>query len=94
MIFVTVSLEDGKDFDLAKAVKKSPLTRKQLARDAGDQIVQDRDIELVEAAEEARIAEDIKEIERQDQIERREREVRKPFWEFLRPDVSPRWSPL
>ena len=94
IIFVTVSLEDGKDFDIAGAVKRSPLTRKQLARDAGDQKVQDRDVELVEAAEEARIAEDIKEIERQDQIERREREVRKPFWEILRPDISPRWSPL
>ncbi len=40
--------------------------RERVARDVGDQIVQDRDIELVEAAEEARIAEDIKEVERQD----------------------------
>lgn len=85
VIFVTVSLEDGKNFDVNKAVQKSPLTRKQLIRDDNNQVVDDRDVELFKKQEEGRIKEDIKIIERKDKVESRDRAMRKPFWSFLRP---------
>jgi type II secretory pathway component HofQ len=85
VIFVTVTLEDGKSFDLAKSVKTSPLTRKQLILENNNQIVQDRDVELFTKQEEGRMAEDIRIIERRDEVKSRDRAVRKPFWGFLRP---------
>jgi type II secretory pathway component GspD/PulD (secretin) len=85
VIFVTVTLEDGKSFDLEKAVKTSPLTRKQQIREDNNQVVQDRDVELFTKQEEGRIAEDVRIIERKDEVKSRDRARRKPFWGFLRP---------
>ena len=85
VIFVTVTLEDGKKFDLDRANKKSPLTRKQLIREEGNQTVDDRDVELFKAREDDRVKEDVRIIEQKGKVESRDRTLRKPFWSFLRP---------
>ncbi len=64
VIFVTVSLEDGKSFDIEKAVKQSPLTRKQLIRDENNQIIDDRTVELFKAQDDKRVADEIKTLEK------------------------------
>jgi general secretion pathway protein D len=85
VIFVTVSLEDGKKFDVDRAVQKSPLTRKQLVREEGNQVVDDRDVDLFKAREDGRIKEDVRIAEQKGKVESRDRTLRKPFWNFLRP---------
>jgi len=64
VIFVTVSLEDGKSFDVGKAVQKSRLTRKQLISDENDQAVDDREVELFKVKDQSRMAGEIKALEK------------------------------
>ncbi len=85
IIFVTVSLEDGKNFDMAKAVKQSPLTRKQMVRDENNQIVDDHEVDAFKASDESRVEENAKISDRKSQAESHDRALRKPFWSFLRP---------
>jgi type II secretory pathway component GspD/PulD (secretin) len=85
IIFVTVSLEDGKKVDMAKAVKQSPLTRKQLVRDENNQAIDDHAVEVFKGSEEARIKEESKIDERKEQAVTHDRKLRTPFWSFFRP---------
>jgi type IV pilus assembly protein PilQ len=85
IIFVTVSLEDGHKVDMAKAVKQSPLTRKQLVRDENNQTIDDHAVEVFKGSEEARIKEETKINERKEQAVTRDRNLRTPFWNFFRP---------
>lgn len=85
IIFVTVSLEDGKNFDVQKAVSQSPLTRRQIVKDENQKIVDDRAVESFKDRDAARVKEDIKVIERNDQAEKHEHMLRKPLWNVLRP---------
>ncbi len=85
VIFVTVSLEDGQSFDVAKAVKQSPLTRKQIARDENNQAIDDQAIDAFKVSEAARIGEETKINDRKEQAASHDRALRKPFWNFLRP---------
>jgi hypothetical protein len=82
---VTVSLEEGKKVDMAKAVKQSPLTRKQLVRDENNQSIDDHAVEVFKASEEARIKEESKMDERKEQAVTHDRNLRTPFWNFFRP---------
>lgn len=85
IIFVTVSLEDGKNFDVNKAVKQSPLTRKQLVRDENNQVIDDSAVEAMKSREESRIKEETKMNARKEQATAHDHNFRKPFWSFLRP---------
>lgn len=64
VIFVTVSLEDGKSFDLEKAVKTSRLTRKQLIRDENNQIIDDRTIELFKGQDQMRVEKELDKLDK------------------------------
>jgi type II secretory pathway component GspD/PulD (secretin) len=85
IIFVTVSLEDGKSFDVAKAVKQSPLTRKQLVRDENNQVVDDRAVELFKEQGDSRTKDEIRVIERKEQAESHDRTLLAPARKILRP---------
>ena len=64
VIFVTVSLEDGKNFDLAKVVKKSPLARQQIIRDGNNQVIDDQVIELFVDKDQKRVADEVKALKK------------------------------
>ena len=85
IIFVTVALEDGKSFDVAKAVKQSPLTRKQLVLDENNQVVDDRAVELYKANSDSRIKDEVRVIERKEQAESHARTLLAPVRHILRP---------
>jgi type II secretory pathway component GspD/PulD (secretin) len=65
VIFVTVTLEDGKNFDLERSIQKSPLTRRQLIREDNNQIIDDQAIDLFKAKDQGRITDEVKRLEKQ-----------------------------
>lgn len=64
IIFVTVSLEDGKTFDIEKAIEQSPLTRKQLIRDENNQIIDDRKVELFKGQDQMRVEKELDKLDK------------------------------
>ena len=84
IIFVTVALEDGLDFDVAKAVRQSPLTRKQLIRDENKQLMDDFAVELFDANSDSRNQDKVRIIEREEQAGVRDRELLAPVRKVLR----------
>lgn len=90
IIFVTVSLEDGQQFDVDQAVARSPLTRQQMLRDESNQRIDDREMELFAEQEERRVAEETLILDRRHQVDAYDRSVRRPFWKMLRPGSRPR----
>jgi type IV pilus assembly protein PilQ len=85
IIFVTVSLEDGHNFNMDQAVKQSPLTRKQMIRDENNQVVEDRAVELFRVNSESRIEDELRVIERMEQGGVNDRKLLTPVRKVLRP---------
>lgn len=85
IIFVTVALEDGLHNNIEEAVSKSPLTRQQMVRDENNQLIQDRQVEVMKVSEKARVDEEIRKAESAANFDKVNHKVRTPFWDAFRP---------